>query len=244
VNLRVAAIQDCPVLPDREATFDLVDELTERAAREGAQLVAFPEAFVPGPPVWVDALRVSGDAEWYALLRGEGVMVPGSGCDRFAEAARSAGVVLAVGVNARERHGGTIYNSVLTFGSDGSLLGCHRKLMPTQGERLVWGMGDGSDLRVFGTPVGRLASLICWENYMPLARFQLFAQSPQIWLDLDTLGARKRLFDAAGRYNRPDVFRLEVDDRPKPPVVTRSRMTRATPSSARRRRFTKAVRMI
>ncbi len=194
--------------------------------------------------MWVDALRVSGDAEWYALLMGESVMVPGSGCDRFAEAARSAGVVLVVGVNERERHGGTIYNTVLTFGSDGSLLGRHRKLMPTQGERLVWGMGDGSDLRVFGTPVGRLASLICWENYMPLARVHLYAQSPQIWLDLDTLGARKRLFDAAGHYNRPDVFRLEVDDRPKPPVVTRSRMTRATPSSARRRRFTKAVRMI
>jgi nitrilase len=149
VNVRVAAVQDCPVLLDREATLDLVDELTERAAREGAQLVAFPEAFVPG-----------------------------SGCDRLAEAARSAGVVLAVGVNQRERHGGTIYNTVLTFGSDGSLLGRRRKLMPTQGERLVWGMGDGSDLRVLDTPVGRLASLICWENYMPLARFHLYAQGP------------------------------------------------------------------
>jgi nitrilase len=313
VNVRVAAVQDCPVLLDREVTLDLVDELAERAAREGAQLVAFPEAFVPGPPVWVDALPVSGDAEWHALLMRESVMVPGSACDRLADAARSAGVVLVVGVNERERHGGTIYNTVLTFGPDGSLLGRHRKLIPMQGKRMVWGMGDGSDLRVLDAPVGRLASLICWENYMPRARFHLYPGPPDLaradagylggmdptmrhsaresgcfvigvapvmhpdwlpdlipdtgplrkdaeqfdgWLldgysvivdssgkvlagplvrergiliadlDLDTLAARKGLFDAAGHYNRPDVFRLEVDDRPKPPVVTRSQADR------------------
>jgi nitrilase len=90
-------------------------------------------------------------------------------------------VVLVIGVNEREPHGGTIYNTVLTFGPDGSLVGRHRKLMPTHAERMVWGMGDGSDLRVLQTPAGRLGSLICWENYMPLARFHLYAQSPEIW---------------------------------------------------------------
>jgi nitrilase len=140
------------VLLDREATLDLVDQLTESAAGQGAQLVVFPEAFVPGPPVWIDALPVSGDAEWHALLMRESVTVPGPACDRLAGAARAAGVVLVIGVNEREDHGGAIYNAVLTFGPDGSLLGRHRKLMPTQGERLVWGMGDGSDLTVLDTP--------------------------------------------------------------------------------------------
>jgi predicted amidohydrolase len=310
-SVRVAAVQDCPVLLERAATLDLVDELTDRAAGEGAQLVVFPEAFVPGPPVWIDALAVGDDAEWHALLMRESVTVPGPACERFAAAALRTGVAFVVGVDEREQDGGTIYNTVLTFGPDGSLLGRHRKLMPTHSERLVWGMGDGSDLRVLDTPAGRLASLICWENYMPLARFHLYAQGPQIWLaptlatsevwiptmrhiareggcfvvgvapvmhpdwlpdttpdnvplrkfaesegdgwlldgysvivdptskviggplvrergiliadlDLGVLAARKRLFDATGHYNRPDVFRLEVDDRPKPAVITRS----------------------
>jgi nitrilase len=98
------------------------------------------------------------------------------------QVASRAGVVLVVGVNEREQHGGTVYNAVLTFGPDGSLLGRHRKLVPTHGERLVWGMGDGSELEVLETPTGRLASLICWESYMPLARFHLYAQGPQIWI--------------------------------------------------------------
>lgn len=178
----MAAVQDCPVLLDREATLELLDTLTDRAASEGAQLVVFPEAFVPGPPVWIDALPVGADAEWHALLMRESVTVPGAACDRLAAAARRNSVVLVVGVHECEEHGGTIYNSVLTFGTDGLLLGRHRKLIPTHAERLVWGTGDGSDLRVLDTPAGRLASLICWENLMPLARFHLYAQGPEIWL--------------------------------------------------------------
>jgi nitrilase len=303
----VAAVQDSPVLLDRAATLDLVDELVDRAASQGAQLVALAEAFVPGPPVWIDAVPVGEDGEWHARLLRESVSVPGEACDRLAAAARRNRVVLVVGVNEREPHAGTIYNTVLTFGPDGTLLGRHRKLMPTHAERLVWGMGDGSDLRVLQTPVGRLGTLICWENYMPLARFHLYAQGPEIWVaptlctadfwvasmrhiareagcvaigvapvmhpdwlppelpnhevlrqaaagfdgwlldgysvivdatgtvlagplvhergiliadvDLDALLARKRLFDAAGHYNRPDVFRLTVDELPKPAVT-------------------------
>jgi nitrilase len=310
-TVRVAAVQDSPVLLNSDATLDLVDELVARAAEGGAQLVALPEAFVPGPPLWADALPVGDDSEWHRRLMNESVIVPGPACDRLAAAARRAGVVLVIGVNERDRHGGTIYSSVLTFASDGSLLGRHRKLMPTHAERLVWGMGDGSDLRVLDTSVGRLASLICWENYMPLARFHLYAQGPQIWLaptlatweiwtatirhiareagcfvigvapvmhpdwledglpdtaplrhdaekwsdgwllegysviveptgdvlagplvrergilfadlDLGSLPARKRLFDATGHYNRPDVFRLLVDEREKPAVAAAS----------------------
>ncbi|MBV9194339.1 MAG: hypothetical protein JO168_09355 [Solirubrobacterales bacterium] len=154
------------------------------------------------------------------LLMRESVTVPSDACDRLAEVARSAGVVLVVGVDERERHGGTIYNTVLTFGRDGSLLGRHRKLMPTGGERLVWGMGDGSDLRVLDTPAGRLASLICWENYMPLARFHLYAQGPQIWIapTLATAVSGWRRCDtsparaSASRSGRPrDPPRLAAD---------------------------------
>ncbi len=128
-TVRVAAVQDNPVLLNREATLDLVDELTDQAVQQGAQLAVFPEAFVPGPPVWIDVLAVGDDEEWHALLLEQSVTVPGPACDRLAAVARRAGVVLVIGVDERDEHGGTVYNSVLTFGPDGSLLGRHRKLM-------------------------------------------------------------------------------------------------------------------
>jgi len=181
-SVRVAAVQDSPMLLDRAATLDLVDELVDRAAGQGAQLIALPEAFVPGPPVWIDALPVGEDGDWHAQLVRESVSVPSEASDRLGVAARRAGAVLVVGVTEREPHGGTIYNTVLTFGPDGALVGKHRKLIPTHAERLVWGMGDGSDLHVLQTPAGRLSSLICWENYMPLARFYLYTQGPEIWI--------------------------------------------------------------
>jgi len=121
--VRVAAVQDRPVLLDRAATLDLVDELVDRAAGQGAQLIALPEAFVPGPPVWIDAVAVGGDGDWHARLMRESVSVPGEASDRLAAAARRAGAVLVVGVNERKPHGGTISNTVLTFGPDGSLVG-------------------------------------------------------------------------------------------------------------------------
>ena len=211
-----------------------------------------------------------------------------------------------IGVEEREPHGTTIYNTTLYFGPDGALLGKHRKLMPTGSERTVWGMGDGSTLPVIDTPHGRLSGLTCWENYMPLARFYLYAQGVHIWtaptlatgdgwiasmrhiaregrcyvigvnpcvhvdqipadfprrdqlwpvepddgwvepgnsvivgpngellagparheeviltadVDVDTVHAARRLFDPVGHYNRPDIFRLAVDTRPRPPFT-------------------------
>ena len=238
------------------------------------------------------------------------MVVPGPVTERLGAAAADAGVHLVMGVDEREEHGSTVYNTLLYFGPDGRLLGKHRKLMPTHAERLVWGMGDGSDLKVHQTAIGRVGGLICWENYMPLARFALYAQGVDIWvaptlathepwvatmrhiaregvchvigvapaarfsevpdsvperdrlwrgvephgdwmldgysvivdpagtvlagplvreegilyadLDLDAARARRRLFDPVGHYNRPDVFRLVVDDRPKPHLVSLS----------------------
>jgi nitrilase len=181
--LRVAAIQASYVLMDRDATIDRVAALTASAAREGAQLVVFPEVFVPGTPLWIDTQPIwDGDEEWFGLLARNAVVIGGPASDRLAAIAAEHGVWLVVGVDEREAHGATIYNTVLYFAPDGELAGRHRKLMPTGAERTVWGMGDGSTLAVVDAGPARIGGLICWENYMPLARFHLYAQGVDVWL--------------------------------------------------------------
>ena len=182
-TLTVAAVQAAYVLMDREATLERVAELTADAARRGAQLVVFPEVFVPGTPIWIDTRRIwDGDADWFALLADNAVVIPGPAVDRLGAIAADHHVWLVVGVDEREQHGSTIYNTVLYFAPDGGLVERHRKLVPTGSERTVWGMGDGSTLRVVDTPLGRIGGLTCWENYMPLARFHLYAQGVDVWL--------------------------------------------------------------
>jgi nitrilase len=179
----VAAVQAAPVFLDREATVDRACGLVDKAKADGgASLVVFPETFVPTYPDWVWRCRPwdDGQADWFARLLDQSVDVPGPATDALGEAARAAGVYVSIGVN--EREGTTLYNTQLYFGPDGALLGKHRKLMPTGGERLVWGMGDGSTLLVIDTPFGRLGGLTCWENYMPLARAAMYAQGIDIWL--------------------------------------------------------------
>ena len=182
-TLRVAAVQATYVLMDREATIDRVAELTAEAARQGAQLVAFPEAFVPGTPIWIDTQRIwDGDADWFRLLAENAVAVPGPATDRLCAIARENGVWLVIGIQEKPQNSGTIYNSTLYLSPEGTLVEKHRKLMPTGSERTVWGMGDGSTLRVVDTAFGRIGGLICWENYMPLARFHLYAQGIDLWV--------------------------------------------------------------
>jgi nitrilase len=306
--VKIAAVQAAYVLMDREACVAKTVDLLAKAAAEGAQIVVFPEVFIPGTPIWIDSRPIwDGDAEWYALLVDQAVVVPGPVTETLGAAARDAGVYLVIGVEEREAHGATIYNATLYFGPDGTLLGKHRKLMPTGSERTVWGMGDGSTLPVIDTPYGRLSGLTCWENYMPLARFYLYAQGVDIWtaptlapgdgwiatmrhiaregrcyvvgvnpclrvdqipadfpdrdqvwhvgpdddewvepgnsvivgpnaellagparheetiltaeIDIDSVRSARRLFDPVGHYNRPDVFRLTVDTRPRPAVA-------------------------
>jgi len=178
-----AAVQASYVLMDREETTDKLVELVGTAAEMGAELIVFPEVFVPGTPIWIDILPIwDGDDAWFARLVDQSVVVPSPTTDRIADAAREAGAYVVVGVEEREPHGSTIYNTLLYFGPDGRLLNKHRKLMPTGGERTVWGMGDGSMLDVVPTDLGRLGGLICWENYMPLARFHQYAQGVEIWV--------------------------------------------------------------
>jgi nitrilase len=303
----VAAVQAAPILMDRDATLAKAVDLIASAAAQGAELIVFPEVYVPGTPIWFDSNRIwDGDEDWYALLVEQAVVVPGPATDLLGDAAREAGATVVMGVNEREAHGATIYNSLLYFGADGSVLTKHRKLVPTGSERTVWGMGDGSTRKVVQTSFGRVGGLICWENYMPLARFAMYAQGIDVWvaptlalgdgwigtlqhiarearcyvigvnpcthidqipagfpmrervwnaevdgvwveegnsaiidpngvilagpvreqetilyaeIDLTKVHAARRLMDPSGHYNRPDVFSLTVDTRPRPAVT-------------------------
>jgi nitrilase len=186
-SFRIAAVQACPVYMDCDQTIQKACELIAEAAGEGATLVSFPEAFVPGYPVWVWFIPPGHThplREAYSELHANSVTIPGPETDRLCAAALEAGVTVAIGVNERnsEASGSTLYNTLLYIGSDGEILGRHRKLVPTAGERLVWGMGDGSDLEVYKLPFGNLSGLICWENYMPLARHALSAMGQQVHL--------------------------------------------------------------
>lgn len=180
--VRVAAVQAAPVFLDREATVRRVAELAAEAAGEGAELIAFPEAFVPTYPDWVWRTAAWSDGPWYRRLVDQAVTVPSPTTDRLGRIARDAGAWLSIGVNELDERGATLYNTLLYFASDGSLAGRHRKLVATGGERTVWGPGDGSTLTVLDTPFGRLGGLICWENYMPLARAALYARGLEIHL--------------------------------------------------------------
>jgi nitrilase len=177
-----AAVQASPVFLDREATVEKACGLVEKAAAEGAGLIAFPETFVPTYPDWVWRTTPWADGDWFARLLDQSVVVPSPATERLGEAARAAGAYVCIGVDERDSSSTTIYNTYLYFGPDGTLLGKHRKLMPTGGERLAWGFGDGSTLCSFDTPFGRLGGLTCWENYMPLARAAMYAQGVEVFL--------------------------------------------------------------
>jgi nitrilase len=185
---RVACCQVEPVVLDRERTLDKLAATVATAAGEGANLVVFPEAFIPAYPSsrWAKALAGWGEPaakEAFALLARESVAVPGPACDRLAEIAREHDVWLVTGVNEVDPgRPGTIYNSLLYHAPDGRLLLHHRKLVPTNHERLVWGQGDGRGLHAVETPLGRLGGLICWENYMPLARFALYESGVELYV--------------------------------------------------------------
>ena len=186
---RVAVVQAAPALFDRERTLAKVATLTAEAAADGAQLVLFPEAFIPAYPrglsfgCVVGARRPEGRRTWQVLWE-NAVEVPGPAIDALAATAVRHHVHLAIGVVERDAtySRGTLYCTLLLFGPDGTLLAKHRKLKPTGSERLIWGEGDGSDLTVTPTPLGRLGGLICWENYMPLARTALYAQGVELYL--------------------------------------------------------------
>ena len=186
---KVAVIQKPPVLLDRDKTLEQAVASINEAARAGAALLVFPEAYVPGYPAWIWRLKPGGDialsGELHARLRRNAVDLERQDLRPLQEAASTHGVTVVMGINEIDSRfsGTTLFNSVVVIGPDGALLNRHRKLMPTNPERMVWGMGDASGLRVVDTPAGRLGSLICWESYMPLARYALYAQGLEIFVN-------------------------------------------------------------
>lgn len=303
-KVTAAAVQATPVFLDREATVDKSCVLIKEAGTNGAGLVVFPETFIPTYPDWVWRAPVwdGPSPALFGRLLENAVEIPGPATDALGKAAKQAKAYVSMGVNERDPYGSTIYNTQVYFGPDGRIIGKHRKLMPTGAERLVWGMGDGSTLDVYETPFGRLGGLTCWENYMPLARYAMYAKGVDIWvaptwdqgdtwvatlrhiakegrvfvvgvapllrgsdvpddvpggelwggeddwmnrgyscivapsgellagplveeegilyaeLDASTARASRHEFDATGHYSRPDVFRLTVDEEPKPQI--------------------------
>ena len=188
-TLRVAVVQADPVLFDREATIEKACHLIHDGATQGAELVLLPEAFVPAYPrglsfgMVVGRRSPVGRRTWERTWENS-VEVPSPATEALGKAVREAGVYLAIGVIERDSQfsRGTLYCTLLYFGPDGRIMGKHRKLKPTGAERLIWGEGDGSTLTVLHTEVGRIGGLICWENYMPLARMAMYAKGVEVYL--------------------------------------------------------------
>ena len=177
-TLRLAVVQ-AEIAPSLDAGLEKTAELARRAASSGAQVIVFPETWLPGYPAWIDVCRDV--ALWdhepvkrvFARYARESVVVQGPSGQALGAIARETGAVLMIGVSERVEEGpgrGTLYNALLTYGPDGALLNHHRKLMPTYTERMIWGQGDAAGLRAVETSAGRVGGLICWEHWMPLAR--------------------------------------------------------------------------
>src|SRR5206468_749540 len=184
----VAIVQQAPVFLDRAATLARAVAAIDEAAQAGACLIVFPEAFVPGYPAWIWRLRPGGDMvlseRLHSLLRANAVDLAGGDLAPLREAAKRHRVSVVCGVHELDADfsRATLYNTVVTIGPDGVLLNRHRKVMPTNPERMVWGFGDASGLKAIDTPCGRVGALICWENYMPLARCALYAQGVEVYV--------------------------------------------------------------
>jgi nitrilase len=185
---KVAIVQEAPIVLNKEKTIEQATRLVDEAAENGAQLIVFPEAYISGYPAWIWRLRPGSDwgisEELHSRLLKSSVDIENNELDPLCEAAKKNKVTIVCGMNERDGKlsRSTIYNTVVVIGNDGAILNQHRKLMPTNPERMVWGFGDGSGLNVVDTPVGKVGTLICWENYMPLARYALYSQGVEVYV--------------------------------------------------------------
>lgn len=183
----IAAVQAAPVFMDRAATVEKACGLIAEAGHNGARLVVFPEAFIPTYPDWVWAIPPSQGrllSELYAELVDQSVTIPSPATDRLCAAAKAAGTYVVIGLNERntEASDASLYNTLLYIDAEGEILGKHQKLVPTAPERMVWAPGSGSTLEAYDTELGKIGGLICWENYMPLARYAMYAWGVQLYL--------------------------------------------------------------
>jgi len=186
--IKLAIVQTAPVFLDKQKTIELAVAKVEEAAANGADLVIFTECFIPGYPAWIWRLRPGGDwdlsQELHQKLLGNAVNLEAGDLAPLYDAARRHNLTIVCGIEERDSNLSqtTLYNTVVTTGPDGTLLNRHRKLMPTNPERMVWGFGDASGLKVVETNAGRIGALICWENYMPLARYAMYSQGIEIYI--------------------------------------------------------------
>jgi nitrilase len=185
---RIAVVQDAPVLLDLDRSLERLGEAVAAAAQGGARIAVFPEAFLPGYPTWIWRLRPGGDMQLAAELHGRlvraSIDIRAGGLAPLSEAAARHRVAIICGVTERDGDysRATLYNTLVFIDTDGTVKNRHRKLVPTNPERMVWGPGDGSGLRVVELAGMRVGGLICWENYMPLARYALYAQGPELYV--------------------------------------------------------------
>jgi predicted amidohydrolase len=232
----VVAIVQAEVAADIASGLDRTAEMTREAAQHGAELIVFPETWIPGYPAWLDVSRDA--ALWnhapvktvFARIAENSIAVPGTAFDRLAAIARDVRATLVVGVSERVAMGrgrGTLYNTLLTIGPDGQLLNHHRKLMPTYTERLVWGAGDVEGLRSVETPAGHVGGLVCWEHWMPLARQALHESGEDIHVavwptvkEMHQVASRHYAFEgrcyvlAAGALMRASALPPELEPHP------------------------------
>jgi len=186
-NFRVAVIQAAPVFLDLEATIEKACNLIREASKNGAAFVLLPEVFVPGYPDWIWNVpigKMSLHQELYATLLENSISMDDKQIEKLAITAKENNIYVAIGVNEKNTTGseGSIYNTVVYINADGTILGKHQKLIPTLAERTAWAYGDPSTLQVFDTDLTKIGGLICWENYMPLARCVLYSQGVQLYL--------------------------------------------------------------
>jgi nitrilase len=185
---RLAIVQNAPVLLDRDKTIQLSLSMLEEAVKEGAEVIVFPEAFIPGYPTWIWRLKPGADyaitEEIHARLLSNAVNLDNDDLKPLREAAKRHKVTVVCGIDERagDLSQSTLYNTVVVIGPDGNIANRHRKLMPTNPERMVWGFGDASGLKTIETACGRIGTLICWENYMPLARYALYCQGLELYI--------------------------------------------------------------
>ena len=184
-QIKIAAAQLAPVFLNKEKTVEKACEAISEAGKNGAKLIVFPEVFISGYPDWVWLIPNSKGAvlnDLYIRLVESAVSVPDESTDKLCRAAKAAGINVVIGMNERNsgKSSASLYNSLLFINSEGKITGVHRKLMPTGGERLIWAQGNGATLKAYDTTAGKIAGLICWENYMPLARTAIYETGAQI----------------------------------------------------------------
>ena len=215
-TVRAAAVQAEPVALNREATTEKACRLIQEAAGNGARLIVFPETFIPTYPdlfAWGKGLAKfdtpRAKQAWARLWRNS-VDIPGPATHLLSKAAQNARAFVVMGLNERTPQTNSLYNTMLFIGPDGEIIGKHRKLVPTNHERMIWDVGDGSTLKVFDTKAGKLGGLICWENWMPLARYALYAQGEQIHLAPTADDSELALVNARNTAAEGRVFVISV----------------------------------